>query len=276
MWPKRETAQAVRSRLKSELIAKFKIDITDPIMFPDNEKKWKALVTEIVAAGRNETKHHEEVYPETMLAIYQLLGKVVEVLKTRGTPDYARLLASIPADLQGRLHEVLQWGAIFILMMFEVRRGVENLEFLEAPDFMEIRDQLWDFQYFKNTKSEAEKNNPGGNNSRCHGVIPDLLIADVFNPFDLFKLYKSLIPVVPNQKRQKVFLFPKPRSASRKFSPHDDTAPLYEWNQKGERGGKLKTEFPISLPFQWARTPSPTCCRSSASSLEVPGRPTTV
>ena len=61
-------------RLKSELIAKF-------IMFPDNEKKWKALVTEIVAAGRNETKHHEEVYPETMLAIYQLLGKVLEVLK---------------------------------------------------------------------------------------------------------------------------------------------------------------------------------------------------
>jgi len=232
MLPKRQTAQAVRSRLKSELIAQYKIDITDNLKFPDNEKKWKALVMEIVAAGRNETTHHEEVFPETMLAIYQLLGKVVAVLMARGTPDYQRLLATIPADVQGRLHVVLQWGAIFVLQMFEVRRGVENLEFLEAPDFKEISDKLWDFQYIKNTKSEAEKNNPGGNNTRCHGVIPDLLISDNFNPFKLFQLYKSLIPVVPNKKTGKIYLFPKPRLSSKKFSPHDAAAPLYESNQK--------------------------------------------
>jgi len=44
MLPKRQTAQAVRSRLKSELIAQYKINITDNLKFPDNEKKWKALV----------------------------------------------------------------------------------------------------------------------------------------------------------------------------------------------------------------------------------------
>lgn len=235
MLPKRQTAQAVRSRLKSELIAQYKIDITDNLKFPDNEKKWKALVMEIVAAGRNETTHHEEVFPETMLAIYQLLGKVVAVLMARGTPDYQRLLATIPGDVQGRLHVVLQWGAIFVLQMFQVRRGVENLEFLEAPDFKEISDKLWDFQYIKNTKLEAEKNNPGGNNTRCHGVFPDLLISDNFNPIKLFQLYKSLIPVVPNKKTGKIYLFPKPRLASKKFSPHDAAAPLYESNQKGEK-----------------------------------------
>ena len=215
-------------------IGRYKIDITDNCMFPDNEKKWKALVSEIVAAGRNEIEHHEEVFPETMIAIYKLLGKIVAVMKARGTEDYSRLLATIPLDVHDKLHVVLQWGAIFVLLMFEVRRGVENLEFLEAPDFSEISDKVWDFRYFKNTRSEVEKNSPGGNNTRCHGVIPDLLISDDFNPFKLFQLYKSLIPGVPNNKSGKIFLFPKPRVAAKTFSLHDAECPLFETNMKGE------------------------------------------
>ena len=232
--PKRQTAESARSRLKAELMTKFKVDISDPIMFPDMEKKWKAMVTTIVAAGRNETEHHEEVNPETMLAIYMLLGTVVAVLKVRGRPDYQKLLATVPVDLQGKLHLILQWGAIFVLVMFEVRRGVENLDNLESPDFVEFKDKLWKFQYIKKVVSEAEKNNQGGSNTKCHGVIPDLLVTDNFNLFELFQLYKSLIPVVPNKKTNKIYLFPKPRLASRKFNPHDLEAVLYKSNQKGE------------------------------------------
>ena len=232
--PKRQTAEAVRSRLKSEIQHKHKVDIFDPIMFPEMEKKWKAFVTTIVAAGRNETQHHEEVHPETMMKVYKLLGMVVVVIKARGTPDYQKLLSTIPADLHSKIHMVLQWGAIFVLVMFKVRRGVENLENLEVSDFKEFKDHLWDFQYIKKVVSETEKNNPMGSNTRCHGVIPDLLIANCFNPFELFQLYKTLLPDVPNCKTKKIYLFPKPRNGSKKFDPHDPEARLYECQQKGE------------------------------------------
>ena len=232
--PKRQTAEAVRSRLKQEILNQYKVDIFDTIMFPEAEKKWKAFVTTIVAAGRNKTQHHEEVHPETMMKVYVLLGKVVAVFKARGTPDYQKLLSTIPANLQGKLHVVLQWGAIFVLVMFEVRRGVENLEHLEATDFIEFQDQLWDFQYIKKVVPETEKNNPMGSNTRCHGVIPDLLVANGFNPFELFQLYKSLLPDEPNSKTKKVYLFPKPRNASKKFDPHAPEARLFECQQKGE------------------------------------------
>ena len=57
--PKRRTAEAVRSRLKSEIQNKFKMDIFDPIILPES---WKPFVTTIVAAGRNKKQHHEEVH----------------------------------------------------------------------------------------------------------------------------------------------------------------------------------------------------------------------
>ena len=248
--PKRQTAEAVRSRLKQEILSQHKVDIFDPILFPEMEKKWKAFVTTIVAAGRNETQHHEEVHPETMMKIYKLLGKVVVIIKARGTPDYQKLLTTIPADLQGKLHIVLQWGAIFVLVMFEVRRGVENLEHLEAPDFVEFQDQLWDFRYIKKVVPETEKNNPNGSNTKCHGVIPDLLICNGFNPFELFQLYKSLLSDVPNSKTNKIYLFPKPRNATKKFNPHDPEVRLFECQQKGEISNVVFLRLKISRNFK--------------------------
>ena len=229
--PKRMTAEAVRSRLKVEITELHHVDIFDPCLFPEAQKKWKAFITMIAKAGRNETTHHEEVNPETMLAIYNLLAAVVEVVKARGSPTYEQMLAKIPARLQHRLHALLQLGAMFVLQMFEVRRGAENMENLMADNFKEFSDNLFDFKYVRKTVPEQEKNNPMGTNSKCHGVIPDLVIADVFNPFTLFTLYTSLLPG-PNKKGER-FLFPKPRGSSKVFNPHNPEARLYEINQKG-------------------------------------------
>ena len=121
--PKRLTAEAAKSRLRAEIMVRFQVDVMDSCLFPEAEKKWKAFVKTIVAAGKNETEHHEEVNPVTMIKIYKLLGMVVKVLKARGTPEYEMLLVNIPTNLQGKLNMLLQWGAMFVLMMFEVRRG---------------------------------------------------------------------------------------------------------------------------------------------------------
>ena len=229
--PKRMTAEALKSRLKTEIIDKFQVDMTDACLFPEASKKWKAYITMIAKAGRNETTHHEEVHPETMLAIYRLLAAVVKAVKARGSPNYEEAKAQIPAMQQGRLHVLLQLGAMFVLNMFEVRRGAEGIEFLKSTDFKEFSDNLFKFKYLRKTVPELEKCNQEGSNTKCHGVIPDMVISEVFNPFTLFSLYISLLPG-PN-KQGVSFLFPKPRGASKKFNPHDPDVRLYETNMKG-------------------------------------------
>jgi len=229
--PKRSTAEALRSRLKTEIIDKYQVDVFDACLFPEAAKRWKAYTTMLAKAGRNETTHHEEVNPETMLAIYRLLADVVKVVQARGSPNYEEMKAQIPARLQERLHVLLQQGAMFVLNMFEMRRGAEGMENLKASDFKEFDDNLYNFKYVRKITPELEKNNQEGSNTKCHGVIPDMVISEVFNPFTLFTLYLSLLPG-PN-KQGVSFLFPKPRGASKIFNPHDPEVRLYEINMKG-------------------------------------------
>ena len=245
--PKRSTAEAVRSRLKQEIIDKHQVDVFDACLFPEARKKWKAYVSMIAKAGRNETTHHEEVNPTTMLAIYRLLAAVVKAVKARGSPNYEEVKAQIPARLQERLHVLLQLGAMFVLNMFEVRRGAEGIEFLKATDFKEVADHLYEFKYVRKCVPELEKNNQEGSNTKCHGVIPDMVISEIFNPFTLFTLYMSLLPG-PN-KQGVSFLFPKARGASKIFNPHDPEVRLFEINMKGGASfGQLKRTF---YPFQF-------------------------
>ena len=72
--PKRSYAEKIRSSIKCSMIDNFKVDITDPILFPEASKKWKSFISELVVQGRAEVDHHEEVDPVTMEDL-QLAGK---------------------------------------------------------------------------------------------------------------------------------------------------------------------------------------------------------
>ena len=39
--PKRSTAEALRSRLKTEIIDKYQVDVFDACLFPEAAKRWK-------------------------------------------------------------------------------------------------------------------------------------------------------------------------------------------------------------------------------------------
>ena len=233
LLPKKLTAMAIRSRLKQEIQDRYQVDICDPCYFPEAVKKWKALMNTIVAAGRYETTHHAEVKPATMLAIYQLLGAVVKALKARGTPEYKDLLDKIPVDLQGKQNRVMQWGAMLVIMMFEVRRGQEGIEYLTIDNFQVFEDDVYEFKYIRKVYAEPEKNNQMGSNTGCHGVIPDIQFTNDFNPFVLFYNYLGLLPEEPN-KDGKRYLFPSSRRPSAKFDPHNPDHRMYDINSKSK------------------------------------------
>ena len=106
----------------------------------------------LVNAGRSETKHHEEVQPETMHKTFKLLALLEKLIKARGTDEYASLLAKLPPTLHGDYHHTFQWGAMFILIMFEVRRGEEGIEFLEVDHFREFSDRIGSVSKYQRSK----------------------------------------------------------------------------------------------------------------------------
>ena len=231
--PKKNTYAAYKSAIHMEVKERHKVDIFDSCTFPDHEKLWRSVEKMLVNEGRSETKHHEEVDPATMRKIYRLLGLVEDLIKSRGTPEYETKLARLPAEHHGNVHKLLQWGAMFILVMFEVRRGNEGMEFLEVKHFKVFEDSVWDFKYMRKVVSEVEKNNQLGSNSQCHGVIPDMLIDGVLNPLSYMQTYLSLLPTEPHQEKGKIFLFPMCRNSRQsKFNLHDPQEKLYEQNKK--------------------------------------------
>ena len=71
----------------------------------------------LVSKGRSETKHHDKVEPATTRKIYHLLSLVEDLLNSMGTPEYEDKLVKLPAQLHASVHKLLQWGAMFILIV---------------------------------------------------------------------------------------------------------------------------------------------------------------
>lgn len=233
LLPKKNTIAAYKSGIRMEVKERHKVDISDSCLFPELDKLWRSVDTMLAKEGRSETKHHDEVDPETMRKIYNLLSLLEDLMKSRGAPEYESKLAKLPAEHHADVHKLLQWGAMFILNMFEVRRGSEGMESLEVQHFKVFKDSVWDFKYMRKVVSEIEKNQQMGSNSRCHGVIPDMLIDDVLNPFSYMQTYLSLLPTEAHREKGKNFLFPTCRTSKQaKFNPHDPQEKLYEQNKK--------------------------------------------
>ena len=217
-----------KSGIKMEIKERHQLDIFDTCVFPSHDKLSRSVDKMLVKVGRSTTTHHEEVRPETMMKIYELLALLVKVLKAGGTDRYDALLAKLHVELHCSYHNLFQWGAIFILNMFEVRRGEEGMTFLEVAHFHEFTDEVWDFKYIRKMCQRRKKTTPWAP-TLCHGVIPDMEFPSGFNPLEYFKTYLSLLPTEPHKQHHKILMG---RQLSKKFNVHDPEQPLYEQNKK--------------------------------------------
>lgn len=235
IWPKKAYAEKIRSNIKMSILHKFKVDITDPGQFPESAKNWKSFCEKLAKEGRSETEHHPEVDPVTMEAINSLGMDVMAALEARGTDEYDEKLSKVPPELHNKLNSVLQWIAMMQLVLFECRRGGENIDQLRKKDFKEFEDAVKKFKYIKHDSTEKDKNHQQGTNSSVYGCIPFLDFADNFNPGKIFSFYLKCLPDESTKEGvEGGFLFPKPRQQSKKFDMHNsDQICLYEPNMKG-------------------------------------------
>ena len=121
------------------------------------------------------------------------------------------------------------------LVLFECRRGGENIDELKKSDFVIYEDAVKKFKYIKHMKSEKDKNHSEGTDSSVYGCIPFLNFSGRFNPGEFFKFYLQFVPDQSTKEGvQGGFLFPRPRQQSKRFDLHDPVeVNLYEAKQKG-------------------------------------------
>ena len=251
-WPKLGYAENIRSHIKNFIIKEHRIDIFNPENFPRAEADWKKYAKKLAQEGKSITEHKEEVPPDTMNKIYQLLSNTMDALQHRSSSDYeAKYLSKIPAELHNKLHTIMLYGAAVILVFYEVRRAKEGLEDLKLIDFKAVEDETFEFRFVKKFRSEADKNHASkGTNVACSGVIPflDILLDDgvtMFNPGEFFLFYMSLVPSKASMEgKEGGFLFHRPKKISKTFNIHDpNNMAMFEANMKGEEKLDNKKSF---------------------------------
>jgi len=98
--------------------------------------------------------------------------------------------------------------AQFLLTMFECRRAGENLNELKK-DFKLIEDKTFKLSYWKQVRSERDKNHREGTNVDETGVIPCMQLGSI-NPGELFGEYLKFVPSEGTMEGRGGYLFPKP------------------------------------------------------------------
>ncbi len=88
--PKLAYIEAVKSHLKIMLMELSGLDIGNRGLFPNVGKAIKGLKKKIIAEGRGHVEHFDQVPEETLTAIFELLGKVQDLMDARANMEYNR------------------------------------------------------------------------------------------------------------------------------------------------------------------------------------------
>lgn len=166
--------------------------------------------------------------------IFDLLANVNECIIKRGSPDYDEYISKIPLSQRENLPQLYQWGAMFSLILFEVRRGGgQNMAHLKKSGFAVLLDPTNNFKYIKYEGSEGTKMSMGPNTT-VTGCIP-FVAFNRFNPGIYIETYLSSLPdksTKPGVESGGLFMKPRIKSESFDFLNSDEKV-LYEANLPG-------------------------------------------
>ena len=152
-WPKLKFAEWIKSMIKCSVYEKDGIDLTDPYRFPNAKKSWGSFVEKLKdeskynslfamnftvyftfkRPGRADTKHHEEIPPDTYEKITKLFFDALEVCKNRGSSNYQDLLLKIPFDWQHLFHQIIQYGVQVFMTLYLYKSKAENSVRIVSP-----------------------------------------------------------------------------------------------------------------------------------------------
>ena len=212
-----------RSHIKTWIHHKTdgKVDINNGAVFKSFAQFYSGYVNTLKGEGRADTTHHPEIPATTQRAFHTLFGHLLHVLNARGCDEYEELLQRLPESCRKNYNDLLQKAVMYIVIMFDCRRGQEGLAALNKNFFhKEWDDNTQKFRYEK-SKGEISKNHQKDSEDLSNtGII--LFETDEFgyNPGELMEYYLSKLS-------GNTALFQRVRGISKKFTL--ESASSYTW-----------------------------------------------
>ena len=206
-----------RSNIKTWILNKTdgKVDISNEAAFKSFDRFYSGFVKKLKAQGKADTRHHPEIPAATQRAFHILFGQLLRVLNARDCHEYENELQNLPENCRENYHDLLQKAVMYIVVMFDCRRGQEGLAALNKDFFSKEWDENTQKFRYEKAMGEASKNHQDDSEDLSNsGII--LFEADEFgyNPGELMEFYqKKLHPKNPA-------LFQRVKWISKKFTLH--------------------------------------------------------
>ena len=207
-----------RSNIKTWIIKHTdgKININDSAVFKSFDTFFTGLQKKLKAEGKGDTTHKPEIPAETQRAFHIIFGKLARVLNARGCDNYQEELLTLPEECQNNYNDLLQLAVMYIIVMYDCRRGQEGLVELTKYFFEKKWDPNTEMFRYEKTRGEQSKNHAQDSEDiENSGVILFSTDQYGYNPGELLEYYLSKLHPVKDS------LFQRHRRPSKRFSLHD-------------------------------------------------------
>jgi hypothetical protein len=164
-----------------------------------------------------------EIPADSQKKIFALFGRLLNVWDARGTDGYEDAVDKLPAEFRDSYHILWQMAVMYVIIMFDVRRGREGLCEIRKDAYEKQSNSVTGFHFYQKVIGESSKNHQDDKeNLEKSGIIPFYQDEQGFNPGRLLEVFfKRLHP-------ENAFLFQRPVVGSPKFKICQDI-----WYTKG-------------------------------------------
>jgi hypothetical protein len=134
-----------------------------------------------------------EIPANSQHKIFSLFGKLLSVWDARGTDGYDAAVAKLPEQFRNTYHDLWQMAVMYVVIMFDVRRGREGLCNIRKEAYEKQYDTIADLSYFQKVMGESSKNHSADpEDLEKSGIVPFYVDDHGFNPGGTFtKLNRS-------------------------------------------------------------------------------------
>ena len=189
------------------------MDINNEAIFQSFHRFYSGFVKKLKGEGKADTRHHPEIPAATQRAFQTLFGHLLRVLNARGCDEYEEMLQNLPESCRENYNDLLHKAVLYIVVLFDCRRGQEGLAAMNKDFFSKEWDENTQKFRYEKAKGEASKNHQADSEDLSNtGII--LFETDEFgyNPGELMEFYlNKLHPKNPA-------LFQRVRWISKKFT----------------------------------------------------------
>jgi hypothetical protein len=99
-----------------------------------------------------------EIPADSQQKIFALFGCLLDVWETRGTDRYEDAVAKLPAEFRDSFHDLWQMAVMYIIIMFDVRRGREGVSEIRKNAYEKQTNSVTGLHFYQKVLGESSKN----------------------------------------------------------------------------------------------------------------------